>query len=179
MLLAHQENHQTLLGIFVIIQHRQYHFYRYDIEVKLGDCEQVVEYKFADTKQFRFFVPGYQQSYNLMFFSCNGMSVALSDAIVEKYHGIKPLWNDVLKMHDKVRYHGMIGGGDQIYADRVLFLQCLDEWRLAKKDRKLNYPFTEQIRSEVHNYLCNYYVEQFRTPIFAEAWATIPHNCIW
>jgi hypothetical protein len=45
-----------------------------------------------------------------------------------KYGGIGNLWRDAMQRHGQVRYHLQVGGGDQLYADRLFHLPSLQPW---------------------------------------------------
>jgi hypothetical protein len=45
-----------------------------------------------------------------------------------KYGGISNLWRDAMQRHGQVRYHLQVGGGDQLYADRLFHLPSLQPW---------------------------------------------------
>ena len=45
-----------------------------------------------------------------------------------KYGGISNLWRDLMQRHTQARYHLQVGGGDQIYADRLFHAPSLQPW---------------------------------------------------
>ncbi|ODV78748.1 uncharacterized protein CANTADRAFT_7090 [Suhomyces tanzawaensis NRRL Y-17324] len=91
-------------------------FFRYTVHLELAAYEQKVHYHINNaTKQgFQFFVPGADQSMNVMSYSCNGFSLGADPGEFKS-----SLWLDVINKHDTNHYHVMLGGGDQIYADAV------------------------------------------------------------
>jgi hypothetical protein len=95
---------------FLLGSYKQHFFWKYELEVPIMDFECSVQYSFTPSKIYEFYVPAFNQPYNLAFTSCNGLSSSVSPAAV-KNNGIKPLWNDINRMHKQIRYHGMIGGG--------------------------------------------------------------------
>lgn len=93
-------------------------FFRFLIELPLQDSEARWQYHIpnmrhasgstsASTKSF--VVPSSRQSMRIMFHSCNGFSVGTD----EDFWSGTPLWGDVLRNHEKMPIHVMIGGGDR------------------------------------------------------------------
>lgn len=94
-------------------------FLRFVIDLPLQEFESRWEYNIprmrhlsgsmsASTKSFC--VPSAKQSMRIMFHSCNGFSVGTDE---DAWSGT-PLWNDVLRNHEKLPIHVMIGGGDRM-----------------------------------------------------------------
>ena len=92
--------------------------WEYDIPdmVKAGGLRQGLP-----DKSKRFFVCAKQESFRIMFHSCNGFSVGTD---MDTWKG-PSLWNDVLRVHEKQPFHVMVGGGDQIYNDSPCVLMVL------------------------------------------------------
>ena len=159
-------------------QYKDYYFYKYELVIPLTDVEQKITYGF-ENQMYDFFVPAFDQPYNLAFTSCNGLSSSVSPEAV-KNNGVTPLWNDINRMHSQIYYHGQVGGGDQIYCDAVFSLDCLKPWLSVKdKIQKRKDPFTARMLDDVHEFYFRLYLEHFKTPGFREALATIPFNFIW
>ena len=88
-------------------QCKSFKFYRYEFEVDA--IEQQVTYIIGSYK-YTFATFDINQSPRLFFYSCNGMSSSVSEQENQKWNGIKPLWVDVLREHQKAPFHGQIGG---------------------------------------------------------------------
>lgn len=70
-----------------------------------------------------------------VFYSCNGfsdISQELKDRFGEK---TAPLWADILDRHEIMPLHILLGGGDQLYQDRMLKEEFMKPW-LEEKDPK-------------------------------------------
>jgi hypothetical protein len=161
-------------------QFQGYYFWKYTIFIPIKQSEYSVQYGFINETDFEFFVPGLNEPYNLAFSSCNGLSASLSEEAIATLNGVLPLWQDVIRMHKEIHYHGMIGGGDQIYCDKVFKLDCLVKWlNVSSKEDKSKAIFNEQMQKDVADYYFNNYLVHFQTPGFKEALANIPFNFIW
>lgn len=78
---------------YKIGQYKDHFFYKYELEVPVTDVEQKISYGFQD-QRYDFYVPAFDQPYNLAFTSCNGLSASVSPEAV-KNNGVIPLWTDI------------------------------------------------------------------------------------
>lgn len=137
-----------------------FQFWRFKVQLQLEAYEQRVRYSINGQQNdaHAFFVPGADQSMNVMSFSCNGFSLA-TDTSQYKLS----LWLDVLKKHQKQHYHVMLGGGDQIYCDAIkLHVELIQAWLnegTAARKRKIN--TTPEMIDEMANYYLKAYMEWF------------------
>ncbi|QOU19993.1 hypothetical protein BRETT_004641 [Brettanomyces bruxellensis] len=142
----------------LIYQEEDYLFYRYAVNLNLKSYEQKVEY--AINSEFRsdymFYLPAIEQSMNIMSYSCNGFSLG---ADISTFKG--SLWLDVLRKHNKLHYHVMIGGGDQIYCDSIKFSSPeFRRWLKHIKKHSL-WKMSSSVRASLDHYYLNHYVEWF------------------
>ncbi|CAK7900801.1 hypothetical protein CAAN1_06S00958 [[Candida] anglica] len=135
-------------------------FWRFAINLTLGDVEQRVKYYINDTfkKSFQFFIPSSTESMNVVSYSCNGFSLG-----VDPLDFKSSLWYDVLQKHDKQHYHVMLGGGDQIYADSIkLHSESLQKWMSEMNPiKKSKTVVDEKTLEEFHNYYLHHYLGWF------------------
>ncbi|VVT58839.1 uncharacterized protein SAPINGB_P006410 [Magnusiomyces paraingens] len=105
-----------------------------------------------------FFLPSQEQSMRVVFHTCNGFSLGVDP---DMYKGC--LWKDVLRHHQVQRFHVMIGGGDQIYCDRVKeACQPIRDWINEKNaNKKKNMPFDNQDRELTEKFYLDYYIGWF------------------
>lgn len=110
---------------------QQYHFWRYELNLPLLSEPQKVIYtasSLGDNASFDFHIPAIQDSMRFMFYSCNGYS-DIAPEIKEKFGGMNaPLWQDVLDRHEIMPFHVLIGGGDQLYQDKVIKEDFMKPW---------------------------------------------------
>lgn len=85
-------------------------FWRFIIEVELGDRQTRIAYRINQGPSVAFWVPARGETMNIMFHSCNGFSLSVNP---DEFCGPDPLWRDVLREHQKRPFHVMLGGGDQ------------------------------------------------------------------
>ena len=99
-------------------------FWRFKIEVPMTQDEEQVFYSINGGPENSFAVPAIGQNFRWMGHSCNGFSAGVD---VQAFNGPSPLWEDVLRVHEKTPLHALIGGGDQLYCDPLSqssFLRC-------------------------------------------------------
>ena len=163
-------------------------FFNYEIEVPFQESESLWEYDIPDMvkagglhqgvpdKPKRFFVCAKQESFRIMFHSCNGFSVGTD---MDLWKG-PSLWNDVLRVHEKQPFHVMIGGGDQIYNDSVRTDGPLKPWTAISNPRKRReFPFDEDMRARCDQYYFDNYVSWYNTDAFGMANGQIAQLNIW
>lgn len=148
-------------------------FWRFNIEIELRERQQHIAYRINRGPAMGFWVPPQGQTMNMMFYSCNGFSLA---AKPDDFSGPDPMWRDVLNNHQTRPFHVMIGGGDQIYNDCVadeseLFGDWLDISNLHHKNRA---PFTPEMQDELEDFYLERYCKWFSQGLFSVATSQIP-----
>lgn len=115
---------------------------------------------------------------NIMFHTCNGFSTPVDS---HKFCGPDPLWRDVINEHQTRPFHVMVGGGDQIFNDRVIEESpYLEEWiKIKSMEDKHNTPFSPEFRAEVENFYLENYSSWFSQGLFSFANSQIPMVNIW
>lgn len=127
-------------------------------------------------KVFSFYVAAIDKPWHWSFYSCNGFSTSEKNP-ERDYDGIRPLWRDVLKTHERRPLHMIFGCGDQLYQDDV-FDHCktLKEWLSNPSSierEKAN--FTVEMKKEVERYYFFHYLSHFTQPVLADAFTSVPH----
>lgn len=162
-------------------------FWRYEVQVPFQAQESMWEYhipgiEYVDTKKNistgpkSFAIPSKYASMRIMFHSCNGFSVGTD---TDAWSGCA-LWNDVLRQHEQLPFHVMIGGGDQIYNDGVRVDGPLRPWTdMASPHKRRNFPFNEELRAKCDQYYFDNYVRWYGTEPFSYANCQIPQLNIW
>ncbi|PNY27142.1 Uncharacterized protein TCAP_02938 [Tolypocladium capitatum] len=159
-------------------------FWAFDMDVPLEPNEIKYEYEVPDMRFSgkhkprvnSFFVPAANESMRIMFHSCNGFSVGTDE---EAFSGA-PLWNEVMRKHERVPFHVMIGGGDQIYNDGIRIDGPLRSWTdIANPKKRREYPFPEALRAECDDYYLQNYIRWYNSKPFASANGQIPQVNIW
>lgn len=95
------------------------------------------------------------------------------------------MWIDLLEKHSEAPFHVLVGGGDQLYCDRLVLLLLgntlisttisimreadMQDWVKLKPEEKKNHPITEEIAFVVDRFYFNHYCQSFRRGAFARA----------
>ena len=153
-------------------------FWRFHLEVELGSEQAHIAYRINNGSPVGFWVPSRHQSMNLMFHSCNGFSMSVD---ADKFGGPDPLWRDVLNAHQTTPFHAMIGGGDQIYNDRVSAqTKLFQEWTMMRNpEHKHHAPLTQEMREELETFYLDRYCMWFSQGLFGMANSQIPMINVW
>lgn len=177
-------NAQTVEGL-MLYSDPQKTFWRFSLQLVLTEGETRWQYTIpgmrflsavSTSTSREFVVPSRNDSFRIMFHSCNGFSVGTD----EDFWSGPALWNDVLRVHQKRPFHVMIGGGDQIYNDGVRVKGPLKDWTTeANPVKRREYPFDEELRAECDQYYYENYLRWYSTEPFASANAAIPQINIW
>ncbi|KAL8694902.1 MAG: hypothetical protein Q9218_000566, partial [Villophora microphyllina] len=153
-------------------------FWRFNIEVELTPRQQRIGYRINNSASVGFWVPAKGQTMNMMFHSCNGFSMSVDS---NHFSGPDPLWRDVLNNHQSRPFHVMIGGGDQIYNDRVMSeTELFQDWLTIKNPHhKHQAPFSLEMRDELEAFYLERYSMWFSQGLFGMANSQIPMINVW
>ncbi|KAL8904043.1 MAG: hypothetical protein Q9207_003535 [Kuettlingeria erythrocarpa] len=153
-------------------------FWRFSIEVELTEKQQRIGYRINNSASVGFWVPAKGQTMNMMFHSCNGFSMSVDS---NAFSGPDPLWRDVLNNHQSRPFHVMIGGGDQIYNDRVMTeTELFQDWLTIKNPHhKHHAPFSSEMLDELETFYLERYSMWFSQGLFGMANSQIPMVNIW
>ncbi|OQU93682.1 hypothetical protein CLAIMM_00162 [Cladophialophora immunda] len=153
-------------------------FWRFNLEIELAGEQQHIAYRINRGPSVGFWVPARGQTMNIMFHSCNGFSLSVNP---DSFSGPDPMWRDVLNTHQSRPFHVMIGGGDQIYNDRVMLeTEHFGEWtRMRNPTHKHHAPFTHEMKEELESFYLNRYAMWFSQGLFSMAASQIPMVNIW
>lgn len=148
-------------------------FWRFNIEIELREKQQRIAYRINRGPATAFWVPARGKAMNIMFSSCNGFS---HDVDPNPFCGPDPMWRDVLNTHQTQPFHVMLGGGDQVYNDRVMEETVIFKQWLDMKDphHKERVPFTPELQRELELFYLNRYSMWFSQGLFGVAVSQIP-----
>lgn len=107
-----------------IFTHRSWTFYRYDIDIQMGDIGEKWTYAITSLlgiTRYEFLVAGRaERNWRFIAHSCNGFSLSVKPEEKQKLGGVGFMWKDVMQKHlETGGFHAQLGGGDQLYADRL------------------------------------------------------------
>lgn len=153
-------------------------FWRFNLEVELGERQERIAYRINRGPAVGFWVPAKGETMNIMFHSCNGFSLS---AEPDHFNGPDPLWRDVLNSHQTRPFHVMIGGGDQIYNDKVMVeTEIFQEWTKIKNPHEKHHaPFSAELRAELETFYLERYSMWFSQGLFGLANCQVPMVNIW
>lgn len=153
-------------------------FWLFKLEIQLGAEQQHIGYRINKGAASGFWVPAEGQTMNIMFHSCNGFSLSVKP---DDFSGPDPLWRDVLNAHQSRPFHVMIGGGDQIYNDKIMNqTHHFKEWTANKNPHyKHHAPLTNEMKEELETFYLNNYSIWFSQGLFAVAGSQIPMVNMW
>lgn len=95
-------------------------------------------------------------------------------------HSPSPLWRDVLRAHEQLPFHVLVGGGDQIYCDPLTREPELEPWMNCKtEEAKIAFTMTDSMWAAMDRFFFNHYTNWFRSGAFGQAIGKIPSACCW
>ncbi|KAE8145331.1 hypothetical protein BDV25DRAFT_144752 [Aspergillus avenaceus] len=153
-------------------------FWKFNLEIELGQKEQRVAYRLNQAPALGFWVPARGQSMNIMYHTCNGFTPGVDS---DKFCGPDPLWRDVLNEHQTRPFHVMVGGGDQIFNDKVTAESTyFQEWvRIKDVHDKYDAAFSLEFKAEIENSFLEHYSHWFSQGLFSLANSQIPTVNLW
>lgn len=153
-------------------------FWRFNLEVELGPGQQRIAYRLNQGPAIGFWVPEKGQMMNIAFHSGNGFSPGVD---TDRFCGPDPLWRDILNEHQTRPFHVMIGGGDQIFNDRVTAESAhFQEWlRIKNAEDQYDSPFDPEFRAEIEGAFLENYSNWFSQGLFSLVNSQIPMVNMW
>jgi hypothetical protein len=135
---SHQEQVFEPQTELIDVYRDSYCFWRYELVLPLVAETQTVSYQCAMVPQsiYQFHLPAIHENMRFMFYSCSGFSDV--DQKIKDRFGEKeaPLWADMLDRHSVAPFHVMLGGGDQLYQDRLTHEAFMKPWLDEKMPEK-------------------------------------------
>lgn len=165
----------------------KYHFWRYDVRIVLQDVGQTATYSTPHNNwaapSFSLALPAYHESMRFMFYSCNGFSDVPQEVKDKFGEKTAPLWQDVLDRHEVLPFHVLLGGGDQLYQDRLIKEDFMIPW-VEEKDpaKRLAMKLSPKMIEGFEEFYFSNYCKNFgfkENPVVAKAFATIPSMNMW
>ncbi|KAL2820239.1 hypothetical protein BDW59DRAFT_117978 [Aspergillus cavernicola] len=153
-------------------------FWKFNIEIELGEKQQRVAYRLNQGPAIGFWVPAKGESMNVMFHSCNGFGPGVDS---NKFSGPDPLWRDILNEHQTRPFHVMVGGGDQIFNDNVTAdsVHFQDWLKIKDASEKYDTPLNPEFKDELETAYLENYSRWFSQGLFSLANSQIPMVNMW
>ncbi|CDZ97664.1 hypothetical protein [Phaffia rhodozyma] len=160
-------------------------FTRFQIRIPITQTVSTrIDYRVNGGVELNFWIPGLGENLRWAAHSCNGFSggVKTEDFFnPDKFdNGYDPLWADMLEKHAEKPIHCMVGGGDQIYCDSLMFEPEMQDWlECGTPEKRKDFPLSNDIMFCIDRYYFSHYCKIFRTGKFGLANASIPMvNCL-
>lgn len=107
-----------------IYTHKTWTFYRYDIDIQMGDVGAKWTYAITShlgCTRYEFLVAGRtERNWKFIAHSCNDFSLGVKAEERARLGGVGFMWKDVMQKNIETGgFHAQLAGGDQIYADRL------------------------------------------------------------
>jgi hypothetical protein len=105
----------------LIYTYADYAFVRYEIVIPIAPFEQKWTYAITTqgTQTWELVIAGQQQQWRFVAWSCNDFSASVKKEERDKL-GFGTMWKSLMERSvQEGGYHAQLGGGDQIYADRM------------------------------------------------------------
>lgn len=153
-------------------------FWRFNLEIELGDKEEHVAYRINNGSVVGFWVPARGQAMNILYHTGNGFGMSVD---TDKYSGPDPMWRDALNAHQSRPFHVMIGGGSQINNNAITVeADHFRKWiEMKGKNEKHEYPLNLDIKGELEEFYLENYAAWFSQGLFGMACSQIPMVNMW
>ncbi|EFE33039.1 uncharacterized protein ARB_00126 [Trichophyton benhamiae CBS 112371] len=153
-------------------------FWRFNLEIELGDKEEHVAYRINNGSVVGFWVPARGQAMNILYHTGNGFGMSVD---TDKYSGPDPMWRDALNAHQSRPFHVMIGGGSQINNNAITVeADHFRKWiEIKGKNEKHEYPLNLDIKGELEEFYLENYAAWFSQGLFGMACSQIPMVNMW
>jgi len=159
-------------------QNGSYRLWRYEIEIEMEELMcQVCKYKLPDGRIFSFEIPSLFEKPRMFFASCLDLASSYGlRSLQDKNVG----WNYLIEEHNADKYHLLILGGDQVYADQ-LFCGCdaFRQWDILNKSEKWTKPWTVEMKQQAECFYFHLYICCWSQGLMPKAMAAIPTVMIW
>ncbi|KAK9368716.1 hypothetical protein V1509DRAFT_622573 [Lipomyces kononenkoae] len=180
---ANDISHIRTIDARQVYQFENFRCFRYNIAIKQlpGDTGQFWTYAIThqgNTLTYQFIVAGMLETeWKFMAFSCADFSLSVKEGERTELGGVGYLWEDVITKHRQIGgLHAMLGGGDQIYADRMWKeIPSLQHWLVTKgKINRKDYEWTPQLERDLNLAYFFYYTNHFDRVGIRDCLAQIP-----
>lgn len=150
--------------------------WRFDMQVAVTAKEQAVGYAVAGV-EYQFHVPAKNAQPTMAYTSCNGFS---SPSEMKKVTDKNALWKVMAARHNGgCRYHLLMMGGDQVYADPVWDLSTIKTWVALTENKRRKASFTQAMHKQVNAFYYDLYCTRWSQPEVAAMLASIPTIMMW
>lgn len=153
-------------------------FWAFEFSVAQDQCDTECSY-FINNQEFTFWVPGIDtDSLRIAYASCNGSEAESPHK--KPFPGRNALWEHLDDTHQEKKFHLLIQGGDQIYADSVwLDVPFLENWSALPRSEQYKATMPDEVFHEIRDYYFTCYMSYWSQSHVKDVLATIPSLMIW
>lgn len=153
--------------------------WRFDMQVETAKHEQAVDYAIAGA-EYLFYVPSETEMPTMAYTSCNGFSSASE---IKKVKDKNAMWKVMAARHAAEvggsRYHLLLMGGDQVYADPIWEESYIKSWlELSEKERRRR-KFSAPMHKQVESFYFDLYLTRWSQREAAAMLASVPTVMMW
>ncbi|WP_448204732.1 alkaline phosphatase D family protein [Azospirillum sp. sgz302134] len=161
-----------------LLMWRRRHVWRFDFAVPRGLRDVEIGYGFEAGPSWSLIVPGRLTHPRLAYVSCNGVEDESRLAALPASRNA--LWSDLYHRHQAERFHLLLQGGDQLYADGVWRKgPLLSEWKARTDKARFSQTFTPAMAEEAMAFYFDLYLSVWSQPETAAVLARIPSVMMW
>ena len=170
------DGQSSIIQPLVFHTFKDFKFQRFSFSVPLQVARRVTYQIQNHPETWNISVPAANEPLRVLWHSCNGYS----SGVDEKLYPFDGLWNHALKQHTEKPYHCQMGGGDQLYADKVFDeAPSLVTWiKIVSKRKRETHEWTEEMNTQVDDWYFRKYIRHFELPGFKQAVAEIPYSFV-
>eukprot|EP01102_Stenamoeba_stenopodia_P007699 TRINITY_DN2170_c0_g8_i1.p1 TRINITY_DN2170_c0_g8~~TRINITY_DN2170_c0_g8_i1.p1 ORF type:complete len:683 (-),score=156.15 TRINITY_DN2170_c0_g8_i1:95-2143(-) len=126
-----------------------------------------------------FYVPKRDQPPRLVYTSCNGFSNP-EEKIKQMTTPVNAMWTRMAQQHSVEKYHLIMQGGDQVYADPVWNVNpVLAKFQKLPLSNQINTLYTQEMKTAVKQYYFKLYSSHWNQPEIQPVLAQIPMINMW
>jgi hypothetical protein len=161
----------------VVADTAQGRFWVFDFDVEKSAATASHHYDINGTG-YEFSVPGAGDSLRIAYVSCNGAET--ESAFNKPLPGRNALWEHLEDTHCEQKFHLLVQGGDQLYADSVWRdIPFLAAYKTLPKRQQYKAPLPGDVYAQIRDYYFAYYMNHWAQPHVRSVMARVPSVMIW
>lgn len=153
-------------------------FWNFEFAVEQSDNTSEHTYS-INGRSYPFAVPGLKtDTLRIAFASCNGSEA--ENPLKKPFPGRNALWEHMAETHKIDKYHILIQGGDQLYADSVWQdIPFLVEWKKLPREKQYSTKLPDNVYQQIKTYYYACYMSYWSQAHIKDVLSVIPNVMIW
>eukprot|EP00742_Colponemidia_sp_Colp-10_P005052 GILJ01005398.1.p1 GENE.GILJ01005398.1~~GILJ01005398.1.p1 ORF type:complete len:707 (-),score=92.82 GILJ01005398.1:105-2225(-) len=159
--------------------------WKWQIAVPMTSVEQLVSYSIhfnGVTESYQFLTPAQHQLPRVSYTSCSGLyELSGIPDMGQRAMRENEMYSNLYRQHQANRYHFIIKGGDQVYADGIwAAVTELQQFALERNDAvRRSHQFSPTMDTGSRKFYFDLYLFQWTQPELQPVLASIPLVCMW